>query len=117
MIRRQPTRRRGTTAEVDHEHLADLILRRCEDCSPDYHIAVARRFLEAEGFSAADVARVLVLVQNRLPRRETQTCVAVQFNGSVLCDRCHKRLADHPTDPDNPQLVITCNGRRVKLCL
>lgn len=64
-----PTRSRGGNYVVDVENLADLVMRRCEECSVDTHLQTAERFLQAMGFNQDIKTRVLNLVRQRLTER------------------------------------------------
>lgn len=111
--------RRPADEEVDIDHLVDLVLRRCEGCALDYHVAIAQRFLAQQGFPPSVIGQVTVGLQQRLQptRQRSRSGVVQSCNGSVQCDTCSRPLREHPEDPDNPSLIVSCSGRRVRLCL
>lgn len=118
---RTPVHRRGVASVVDYENLADLVRRRCVGCAPDFQLALAVRFLEQAEFPPEDIQQVLAILEKRFrrerrrqPSRVPSTC---SMNGSVICDHCRQRMADHPRDIEDSELRVTCDGRRVRLCL
>lgn len=119
MIRRVPTRRRSASSYVvDHAHLADLVFRRCGDCTIAYHMEVARRFLEQEGFDEDDCEAVLQRLQKRLARRAERQAEPPPWRpaaAGTLCDICRMPYAQHEPDPDFEELTVLCDGSRVRL--
>lgn len=58
---------------VDHEHLADLIMRRCEGCDARKHREVAKQFLSACEFPPEDCNVVLALVDRMIAGQDDAT--------------------------------------------
>lgn len=119
MLRRQPTHRRGISSYiVDHSNLADLVWRRCQGCSIAYHLEVAERFLEQEGFDPHDRDAVLAILRQRYERIAQQPLEPPPWrpaNGSTICSRCGLPFAAHEPDPDFDELIVLCDGSRVQV--
>lgn len=118
-MRRAPTRRRSATSYVvDHSHLADVILRRCGDCSAAYHMEVAQRFLEQAGFDEDDREAVLQIIEQRLERRAPRRLEPPRWRpaaAGTLCSTCGMPYGQHEEDPDWEELTVLCDGSRVRL--
>lgn len=119
---RTPVHRRGVNSVVDYENLADIVRRRCVGCAPDFHLALAVRFLEQAEFPREDIEQVLAILERSLRRERRRRPVessgsVCSMNGSVICDHCRHRMVDHPRDKDDPELVVACNGTKIRLCL
>jgi hypothetical protein len=118
-MRRVPTRRRSAYSYVvDHAHLADLVYRRCGDCTIAYHMEVARRFLEQEGFDEVDRDEVLAVLREKLERRAARPPEPPPWrpaSAGTLCDICGQPYAQHGQDGDFEELTVLCDGSRVRL--
>lgn len=98
---------------VDAVGLANMVVRRCEGCTPDEHYTVAERFLEAQGFEDEVRKQVRAVLDKYLQRRRTPHF----FVGAAttLCKDCQMPLGHHARDPKVPWLTVLCDGRRVKV--
>lgn len=118
-MRRQPTRRRGSSSYVvDYANLADMILRRCGGCSLEYHLGVAERFLEQAGFDEDDREQVLAIMQQRFERTRIDPFEPPPWRpaaAGTLCEVCGQPFAVHEVDPDFDELTVLCDGTRVRL--
>lgn len=118
MTRDSSRRREAAVEEVDYLNLASLVRRRCVGCALDYHLAIAQRFLSQNGFSPQDIQKVQDILARHSPRRPLHNARGnCSMNGSVICDHCRQRMSDHPRDPENPEQVVACNGKKIRLCL
>jgi len=117
--RRRGTARRGTQCLVDRAGLVSFLARRCEGCSLEEHVDVARRFFAAQPGKFNDEVQAEVIQrlaqQARRIRARVQEPAFEQADGSTICSRCHERFYDHEPDTEYPWLNKLCDGRKVKL--
>lgn len=116
--RRAGTHRRGQAAEVDTNHLTNLIVRRCRGCDPQTYYEVTERFFEAQPGKFGD--EVQEAVRLRLERRLAKAKPKPErarsgVNGSVLCTICGRRYYDHPADEKMPWRVVLCDGSKARV--
>ncbi len=121
----------GTPFPIDCYNLAQLVLRRCEGCTPQVHLETAARFLDAQRYPHRVQERVLALLQEHLGKPTAPSTLPMppktrvplggarprwsRAEGTTICSSCRQRFYDHPRLKKFPWLTQLCNGELVKL--